>query len=154
MKPHIHGTRRTFTASAAVDVQNSVLTDIKTEDGATWLDIGRVLGKSDDRAAAYANTASPIDMPTFLAGCREWGGRFADPFLALAGGRWAEAGSTCTGDDPASLTLATLLTSIIAAELDGVTTAAELKPNENLIRKVNAITTHWLAMIADDRTVQ
>jgi len=146
--------RRTFTASAAVDVQNAIISEIKTEDGATWGDIGRVLGKSDDRAAAYANTASPIDLPTFLAGCREWGGRFADPFLALAGGRWAEAGSVCTSDDPASITLATLLPSIIAAELDGETTVEELKPNENLIRKVNAITTRWLEMIAADRTVQ
>ena len=77
--PYIHTRRRTFSASHAVAAQNATLTSIKTEDGATWNDIGLVLGKSEDRAAAYANTASPIDMPTFLAGCREWGGRFADP---------------------------------------------------------------------------
>lgn len=152
--PHIHGPRRTLTASSAVDTQNTVLTAIKLEDGATWGDMGRVLGKSEDRAAAYANTSSPIDLPTFLAGCREWGGRFADPFLALAGGRWAEAGSVCTGDDPASLTLAQLLPSIIAAELDGSVTAEELTPNEALIRRVNQVTAHWLETIANARTVQ
>lgn len=147
--PHIHARRRTFTASSAVETQNAILTSIKSEDGATWADIGTVLGKSDDRAAAYANTSSPIDLPTFLAGCDRWGGRFADPLLALVGGRWAEAGSICTGDDPASLTLSRLLPAIIAAELDGETTVEELAPEEALIRRVHAITGLWLEMIAD-----
>lgn len=146
--PYIHARRRTFSASNAVEAQNATLTSIKTEDGATWNDIGRVLGKSEDRAAAYANTASPIDMPTFLAGCREWGGRFADPLLGLVGGRWADAGSVCTGDDPASLTIAQLLPAIMAAEFDGVTTYEELAPQEALIRRVHAVTGRWLDMIA------
>lgn len=146
--PYIHARRRTFSASNAVEAQNATLTTIKTEDGATWNDMGRVLGKSEDRAAAYANTASPIDMPTFLAGCREWGGRFADPLLGLVGGRWADAGSVCTGDDPASLTIAQLLPAIMAAEFDGVTTYEELAPQEALIRRVHAVTGRWLDMIA------
>jgi hypothetical protein len=146
--PYIHGRRRTFSASAAVDTQNAVITSIKTDDGATWGDMGRVLGKSEDRAAAYANTASPIDLPTFPAGCHEWGGRFADPLLALVGGRWADAGSVCSGDDPASVTLATLLPSIIRAELDGETTVEEVAPHEALIRRAHAITCQWLEMIA------
>ena len=149
--PYIHAKRRTFSASAAVDAQNAVLTSIRDEDAATWADMGRVLGKSDDRAAAYANTASPIDLPTFLAGCREWGGRFADPLLGLVGGRWADAGSICSSDDPASITLATLLPAIIAAELDGVTTACELRPNEALIRRVHTITGMWLDMVAAEK---
>ncbi|WP_230771122.1 hypothetical protein [Sphingomonas sp. Leaf4] len=146
--PHLHGTRRTFSASAAVDTQNGILTAIKFEDGATWADIGRVLGKSDDRAAAYANTASPIDLPTFLFGCKEWGGRFADPLLALVGGRWAEAGAICTSDDPASLTLAQLLPAIISAELDGIATVEEVQPHEALIRRVHTLSGMWLDMIA------
>jgi hypothetical protein len=146
--PYIHARRRTFSASTAVEAQNATLTSIKTEDGATWGDMGRVLGKSEDRAAAYANTASPIDMPTFLAGCREWGGRFADPLLGLVGGRWADAGSVCTGDDPASLTIAQLLPAIMAAEFDGETTYDELAPQEALIRRVHAVTGRWLDMIA------
>ncbi|WP_440978586.1 hypothetical protein ACQHGV_13515 [Sphingomonas pseudosanguinis] len=149
--PHIHGRRRTFSASSAVDAQNAVLTAIKTEDAATWADIGRVLGKSEDRAAAYANTASPLDLPTFLAGCREWGGRFADPLLTLVGGRWAEAGAICTGDEKAALTLATLLPAVIAIEADGLTEAVELVPHEVLIRRVHRLTTLWLNMIAEEK---
>ncbi|MHA0330295.1 hypothetical protein [Sphingomonas melonis] len=149
--PYIHGRRRTFSASAAVDAQNAILTSIKTDDAATWADMGRVLGKSDDRAAAYANTASPIDLPTFLAGCREWGGRFADPLLGLVGGRWAEAGAICTGDEPAALTLANLLPAVIAIEADNLTEPRELMPHEVLIRRVNALTCVWLEMIAAEK---
>jgi hypothetical protein len=149
--PHIHGRRRTFSASSAVDAQNVVLTSIKTEDSATWADIGRVLGKSDDRAAAYANTASPLDLPTFLAGCREWGGRFADPLLALVGGRWADTGAICTSDENAALTLATLLPAVIAIEADGLTEAEELMPHEVLIRRVHRLTTLWLNIIAEQK---
>ena len=149
--PNIHGRRRTFSASAAVDAQNAILTNIKTDDAATWADMGRVLGKSDDRAAAYANTSSPIDLPTFLAGCHEWGGRFADPLLALVGGRWANAGAICTGDESAALTLANLLPAVIAIEADQLTETHELLPHETLIRRVNALTCVWLEMIAAEK---
>jgi hypothetical protein len=149
--PNIHGRRRTFSASAAVDAQNAILTSIKTDDAATWADMGRVLGKSDDRAAAYANTSSPIDLPTFLAGCHEWGGRFADPLLALVGGRWADAGAICTGDESAALTLANLLPAVIAIEADQLTETHELLPHEALIRRVNALTCVWLEMIAAEK---
>lgn len=146
-----HGTRRTFSASGAIDTQNRVLTTIKSDDAATWTDIGRVLGKSEDRAAAYANTASAIDLPTFLAGCREWGGRFADPLLALVGGRWADAGSVCSGDEKAALTLATLLPAVIQIESDGLIEAHELQPHEAQIRRIHALTCVWLEMIAAER---
>lgn len=149
--PHIHGRRRTFSASSAVETQNNVLTAIRAEDKATWTDIGRVLGKSEDRAAAYANTSSPIDLPTFLAGCHEWGGRFADPLLALAGGRWADAGAICSSDEKAALTLAMLLPAIIEIEADGLTEAHELLPHEALIRRVQALTTVWLEIIAAEK---
>lgn len=149
--PHLHGRRRTFSASRAVEVQNQIITDIKEADKATWADIGAVLGKSDDRAAAYANTASAIDLPTFLLGCREWGGRFADPLLKLAGGRWADDGAYCTSDEKAALTLATLLPAIIEVEADALTEAHELMPHEALIRRVNALTSVWLEMIASER---
>lgn len=149
--PHFHGLRRTFSASSAVDTQNRVLTTIKSDDAATWTDIGRVLGKSEDRAAAYANTASPIDMPTFLAGCREWGGRFADPLLALVGGRWANAGAVCSGDEKAALTLATILPAVIEIEADGLIEPEELVPHEAHIRRIHALTCVWLEMIAAER---
>lgn len=153
--PQIHGKRRTFSASHAVEVQGATLWRIKDEDGLTYDDLGRYLGgKSDDRAAAYAphpdseRPVSQVDMLTFLAGCESFGGRFADPLLALVGGRWADAGAVCSGD-PGALTLATLLPRVIEIEADGETTAAELRPNEALIRKVHALTSAWLQIIAE-----
>ncbi|MFC0304414.1 hypothetical protein [Rhizorhabdus histidinilytica] len=146
--PHIHRARRTFSASKAVEVQGSVLTEIKADDDITFKDMARVLGRSEDRAAIYAAGGSAMDLPTFLAGCDVWGGRFADPLLRLAGGRWAEAGAICSSDDRAALTLAMLLPAIIEIEADGITEAEELRPHAQLIRKVNALTRRWLDMLA------
>lgn len=148
--PHIHRPRRTFSASKAVEAQGSALSAIKAGDDVTFKDLGRVLGKSEDRAAIYTAGGSAMDLPTFLAGCAEWQGRFADPLLSLVGGRWAEAGAICTGDEQAALTLATLLPAIIAIEADGIVEAIELKPHEALIRRVHALTSVWMQMIADD----
>lgn len=155
--PHVHGKRRTFSASAAVEAQAAVLLRIKDEDKLTYEDLGRYLGgKSDDRAAAYApkpdseRPISAIDMLTFLAACETWGGRFADPLLALVGGRWADAGAVCTGD-PGALTLASLLPGIIEVEKDGITEAHELEPLEGLIRKVHQLTGAWLDTLAAER---
>ena len=144
--------RRTFSASKAVEVQGAILSRIKDDDDVTYKDVGRVLGKSEDRAAIYTAGASAMDLPTFLAGCTEWGGRFADPLLSLVGGRWADANAICTGDEQAALTLATLLPAIIAIEADGVTEAGELRPHEALIRRVNHLTSAWLAMLAQEHS--
>lgn len=153
--PHIHGKRRTFSASHAVEVQGGTLWKIKDEDGLTYEDLGRYLGgKSDDRAAAYAphpdseRPISPVDMLTFLAACESFGGRFADPLLALVGGRWADLGDVCSSD-PGALTIATLLPAIIEIEKDGITKAEELAPHETLIRRVNELTAGWLRIIAE-----
>lgn len=144
-----HRPRRTFSASRAQEVQGCILDHIKRDDEITFKDMARVLGKSEDRAAIYTAGGSPMDLPTFLACCDAWGGRFADPLLKLAGGRWADADAVCTGDERAALTLATLLPAIIEVEADGITEAHELRPHEGLIRKVHALTTLWLNMLAE-----
>lgn len=156
--PRIHGPRRTFSASAALEVQVNVLREIKRTDGLTYGDLGRYLGgKSDDRARVYApgedseTPPSAIDMLTFLAACETWGGRFADSLLGLVGGRWADTGAICTSDESGALSLATLLPAIMQVEADGITEAHELLPHEELIRRVNLLTTHWLEMIARRR---
>ncbi|MES2497105.1 MAG: hypothetical protein V4618_13405 [Pseudomonadota bacterium] len=146
--PHIHRARRTFSASKVLDVQGSVLSEIKEQDDITYKDMARVFGKSEDRAAIYTAGGSAMDLPTFLAGCDAWGGRFADPLLRLANGRWAEAGAICTSDDRAALTLAMLLPAVIEVEADGMTEADELRPHADLIRRVHMLTHRWLDMLA------
>ncbi len=81
--PHIHGSRRTFAVSKAVETIADTLTTIRKEDGLTWADVGNALGKSDDRARDYATGASEMPIGAFLLGCKEWNGRFANPVFGL-----------------------------------------------------------------------
>lgn len=83
--PHIHGKWRSFAVSDALETLGDALASIRREDGLTWKDVGRVLGKSDDRAADYATAVSEMPVSAFLLGCREWNGRFAGPVLAMIG---------------------------------------------------------------------
>jgi hypothetical protein len=64
--------------------------------------------------------------------------------------RSAPFGAVCDTDG-ASLSLAQLLAPVIEAERDGKTEGHELAPHEALVRHVNAITAHWLDLIAEYR---
>ncbi|SDC30130.1 hypothetical protein SAMN05444678_102240 [Sphingomonas sp. YR710] len=81
----IHGKRRSFAVSDALSTLGADLAKIREEDGLTWADVGRVLGKSDDRAADYAKAISEMPVSAFLLGLREWNGRFGGRVLAMIG---------------------------------------------------------------------
>jgi hypothetical protein len=83
--PQIHGGRRSFSVSDALDTLGDDLKRIREEDKLTWADVGRVLGKSDDRAQDYAKGFSEMPISAFLLGAREWNGRFAGRVLAMIG---------------------------------------------------------------------
>ncbi len=83
--PHIHGGRGSFSASKALDAVGESLAAIREADGLTWKDVGRTLGKSEDRAASYAAGGADMGLVSFLLGCREWNGRFANEALAMIG---------------------------------------------------------------------
>jgi transcriptional regulator with XRE-family HTH domain len=141
--------RRTFSASRAVEVAGQVLREIKAEDGLTFKELGKVLGKGADQAEKIAKGNSVMDMPTFLAACDYWGERFADKVLKLAHLRTAPCGAKCSTDHDGGLALARLLPPILEAEADGEADADELRPHEALIRKVHQKTQHWLETIAE-----
>lgn len=147
-RPRISRRRRTFSASRAVEVVGEVLSDIKAEDNLTYAELGRILGKGKDQAERLAKGNAVMSMPTFLAACDYWGERFADKPMALANLRTAPVGSVCTTDERGSLSLAKLLPAILEIEADGLEEAAELRPHEELIRRVNQKTEAWLQMIA------
>lgn len=79
--------RVVFSASSVRDTIANTLADIKKEDGLTYADMGRVMGKSGDRAEAYCN-GDFSDMSGFsmLAAWREWNGRFIGPIRTLVEG--------------------------------------------------------------------
>lgn len=83
--PQIHGRRRSFSVSDALDTLGEDLAKIREEDKLTWADVGRVLGKSDDRAADYAKGTSEMPVSAFLLGLREWNGRLGARVLAMIG---------------------------------------------------------------------
>lgn len=76
--------RVVFSASSVRDTIASTLATIKDEDGITYADLGRVLGKSTDRAEAYCK-GDFSDMSGFslLAAWREYNGRFIGPIRDL-----------------------------------------------------------------------
>ena len=76
--------RHVFSASSVRDKIAETLLAIKEEDGITYADLGRVLGRSGDRAEAYC-TGDFSDFPAFslLAAWREYNGRFIGPIRDL-----------------------------------------------------------------------
>lgn len=83
--PHFHGRYRSFSVSRALEQLGETLSLIRKEDGLTWKEVGRILGKSDDRASDYANAMSEMPVSAFLLACREWNGRFANATLSMIG---------------------------------------------------------------------
>lgn len=81
--PLIHGTRRTLSASAMLDIIGADLIQIRHEDGLTWSDMGRVLGKSEDQAAKYADGSAEMGVVAYLFGRREWGTRLTGRVQAM-----------------------------------------------------------------------
>lgn len=126
--PHIHGRYRTVPASLMLETLGKSLSTIKEQDKATDADLGAVLGKSDDRAAAYRNGDADMGFVSFLRGCREWDGRFANAALALAGMRLVplDAGEGCDRSSVTAL-CALLAKKSAALENDGVIDDAELE---------------------------
>lgn len=119
---HFHGSRPIFSASNVRDTIALTLSQIRAEDGLTYADMGRVLGKSGDRAEAYCN-GDFADMSSFslLAAWREWNGRFIGPIRQLVEG--SRPGKVSDGS-----TLTTLLD--LAARLSRSLEDGDISPAE------------------------
>jgi hypothetical protein len=86
-EPHIHTNRRVFSASSVRDLLAATLTEIKAADRLTFADMGRVLGKSGDRAEAYCNgDFADMSALALLLAWRDWNGRFIGPIRDLVEG--------------------------------------------------------------------
>lgn len=84
-QPGIHGSKRSFSVSTALDVAAQAISTIREEDGLTWKDVGRVLGRGDDQASQYAKGTAEMGFTSFLLACKEWNGRFSSPVFELIG---------------------------------------------------------------------
>ena len=88
-RPQFHGQFRTVPASLLLETLGGSLKRIRDEDRATDGDLAAVLGKSEDSAARYRAGTGDMGVVSFLRGCREWDGRFANDVLGLVGMRLA-----------------------------------------------------------------
>lgn len=77
--PAIHGKRSVFSASNLLAAAGKALGEIKQDDKLTWVDVGAILGVSDDQASKYAEGTATMNFVTFYRGKREWNGRFTGP---------------------------------------------------------------------------
>jgi transcriptional regulator with XRE-family HTH domain len=149
-EPQFHGRWRSFSVSNAVDTLGAALRTIKDEDNLSWKEVGRILGKSDDRASDYASGLSEMPVGAFLLACREWNGRFANAALALIGQKIAPLNSDDIEDTDKLcrlLRLAHLISAAIAdskspgviddEELEGFSTA-DLDDAERAIAALRA----------------
>lgn len=137
--PHIHGRYRTVPASLLLDTLGASLAAIKAEDRATDEDLGQVLGKSDDRAAAYRAGAADMGVVSFLRGCREWDGRFANDVLGLVGMRLVPIDDSACQDAHSLAALGELIAKKAVALADNVISDSEL---DDMWPQIEAVGAH------------
>jgi hypothetical protein len=114
-EPQIHGRRASFSANKVLETLGESLDLIRGQDKLTWKDIGRTLGKSSDRAAAYADGDGDMGIVSFLLGCREWNGRFANKALGMIGMKLVPLESVPNSDRAYASALARLQAKVNAA---------------------------------------
>lgn len=126
--PMIHG--KTLTASAILREVGNDLSLIRQQDGLTWADLGKVLGRSDDQAAKYADGTAEMGIVAFGFGRREWGSRFTGSLDRLIDGHRIDAEHDRSRQ---SHVLRAALTLSIALEGDDAITADEIHANRGTI---------------------
>jgi len=75
-KPTIHGKRRALSASSILEAIGTDLSQIRLEDGLTFKDLGRYLGKSEDQAAKYCDGTAEMPVTAYAFAKAQWNGRF------------------------------------------------------------------------------
>jgi hypothetical protein len=141
--PTIHGPRRVFSASAVLDAIAADLSQIKTEDGLTDEDLGRVLGKSDDQAAKYRTGLAEMGLVAFAAGMREWNGRFTGSLFRLC--EETRPGIVCDHSGQTSILAAALALS--KALEDGEITPREVRECRSVLEDAKAAIDAQLAKL-------
>lgn len=117
--------RRVFSASNALKVVGDALADIKREDGLTYADLGRVLGKGDDQASKYCDGGADMGIVSFLLAWREFNGRFIGPVKCFV----EQTRPIATDDRAGHTTILEAALALSVALQDGDITAEEVRAN-------------------------
>ncbi len=81
--PRIRGNRSPLSASKILEAAGRDLGHIRADDELSWKDVGRVLGKSGDQAAKYADGTAEMGLTAYTFGREAWGTRFTGRIDAL-----------------------------------------------------------------------
>jgi hypothetical protein len=147
--PNIHHALRGFCVSDALDTLGEDIATIREEDGLTWEDVGRDLGKCKDRARDYSKGLSEMPLGAFLLGCRRWNGRFAGRVLAMIGKRLAdlETSAEHTTDRAKESSILKAALALSVALSDEVLTDEEIRANRQTLENASAAIDALLARI-------
>jgi hypothetical protein len=144
-KPQIHGVRATLSASAVRTALGDELSLIRQQDGLTWSDIGRIIGKSEDQAAKYADGSAEMGVVAFAFAKKEWNGRFTGALDRLVDGVKPSSFSDRTCE---SKVLHAALSLSIALSDDDEITPSEVRANRATIEAARDALNGLLAKLA------
>lgn len=142
--PLIHGKRRTISASGILTALGDALSRVRAEDRLTWDDVGRVLGKSPDQAAKYADASAEMGVTAFAFAVREWGSRFTGGLDRLLAG---DAGEECPRRAETDILRCALTLSSLLA--DGELSVAEIRDNLSVLETARDRIDGQLARVAE-----
>jgi hypothetical protein len=150
---HIHRSTPRFCVSDALDALGEDIATIRQEDGLTWEDVGREMGKCKDRARDYSKALSEMPLSAFLLGCRKWNGRFAGRVLAMIGMKLAPLERPSVPDrSMGSTVLKAALALSVALEDDGQITPDEILANRATIENARDALDGLLVSLAPRRS--
>jgi hypothetical protein len=128
--PLIHGLPRRVSASDLLDALANDLSEIRRIDKMTWVELGQVLGRSDDQAAKYADGTATMDWVSYKRGELAWGTRFTGSVDRLL----EKSAHTVNAHQAQSCVLRAALALAEALE-DGELTVPEIRDNRAVLEK-------------------
>lgn len=141
-KPTIHGVRRPITASMLREAVADRLSAIRQEDKMTWIEVGQVLGRSDDQAAKYADASAEMGFVSYAFAKLAWGKRFTGDVDKLL-----EAATPSTNAFHAQSCVLRAALALAEALEDGDLTVQEIRDNRSTLEKAQDAIAAQLARI-------
>jgi hypothetical protein len=121
--------RKAISASAVLETIAKSLSNIKSEDRLTYVDIGRIVGRGDDMAARYCDGTADMPMTAFAFAWKEWNGRFIGDLASLI--EEARGDTTSDREKESSVLKAALALSLALADDD--LTDGEIRANRTTL---------------------
>jgi hypothetical protein len=143
---HIHTHRAVYSASNVRIALAQAILEIQEADGLTDADVGKVLGKSADRARAYRRCDATMDAETFGRGKQYWNGRFTGYFDRLC----ADSRPGQVDDRRGHTTILEAALALSVALEDGSITPEEVRANRSTLENARDAIEQQLGKLRPD----